>query len=305
MAPPACGVSEPPFMFPPLAAQLARRARLRGALGLLRIATACSRQVSRLTALTSGLVTQAIEPSDRGTVTAAVYSFRGSNRRDLFRWEEPWFTSDLPKPPARILVGGAGDGREARWLLARGYDVIAFDPARASVAQYNASFPETPSIVLDYETLSRASYARRTGSHIELEHDAAPILERAPYDAAVLGWGSLTHVLEEHEQAALFETLVELVPVGPILASFFMRQDITADVPNARGRAHQLGIRLGMALSGGRVLLDVDAPGQPRFMPHCGFVYHFDCERLERLAAICGRELTLYATNTYPHATFR
>jgi hypothetical protein len=296
-------------MLPPVAAELARRARLSAALALMRVATVCSRQTTRLTGLAVGFASHAVEPADRPVMTAAVYGLRASDRADLFRWEEPWFKSDLPEPPARILVGGAGGGREARWLIGHGYDVVAFDPVPESVAQYNASFPDAPSIVLDYETLSRASYLKRTGSQVKLKHDATPILERAPFDAAVLGWASLTHVLQEHEQDALFETLDELVPSGPILASFFIRDDTeTTEAPLARGRAHQLGARLAEALSrrtGRAESPDIDAHGQPVFMPHCGFVYHYGRERLERLAVICGRALTLYATNTYPHATFR
>jgi hypothetical protein len=132
------------------------------------------------------------------------------------------------------------------------------------------------------------------------------VLDRAPYDAALLGWASLTHVLEEPNQDALFEALTELVPHGPILASFFLRSRFGA-VPALDGRAHRLGQRLGSAM---RQIAPVSNRSEHiddrvRFTSFAGFVYDFDRERLEHLAALCKRTLTLYADNTYPHATFR
>src|SRR5256885_17024938 len=41
---------------------------------------------------------------------------------------EAWVKSTLPRPPARVLEVGCGDGRLARALKRRGYDVVAVDP---------------------------------------------------------------------------------------------------------------------------------------------------------------------------------
>ena len=51
--------------------------------------------------------------------------FRGK----LFNWEVEMVTG-FPAPPGRVLVGGAGGGREAFELSARGYAVTAFEPSR-------------------------------------------------------------------------------------------------------------------------------------------------------------------------------
>ena len=41
---------------------------------------------------------------------------------------EAWIKSQLPRPPARVLEVGCGDGRLARALKRSGYDVVAVDP---------------------------------------------------------------------------------------------------------------------------------------------------------------------------------
>jgi len=296
-------VSQPPPLRRPVVSRLLRRARLAGSTELLRLANVCSRNASRLAELTTGFATSAIAPEDRSALAPALYSqAHGRGRASLFAWEEIWLARDLPRAPARVLLGGAGRGRETRWLIDRGYTVVPFDPAPGSVAQHNATCPEAPGIVLDYQSLARASYARQTGSIARPANAAAPVLDSAPYDAALIGGGSLTHVLEEHDQDALFETLAELVPHGPILASFFMQTSGTSGPEYSR--AHVLGAQLGAALSRAPIESALEA-GRIRCLAHAGFVYSFDRERLEELAQRSARTLALYADATYPHATFR
>jgi SAM-dependent methyltransferase len=40
-----------------------------------------------------------------------------------------WLSDMLPATPATILDVGAGTGRDAAWLAAKGYDVIAVEPS--------------------------------------------------------------------------------------------------------------------------------------------------------------------------------
>lgn len=273
-----------------------RRARLAASLRLLKGAALLSRVTSRIGDLAAGFAMSAIDSDDRGALTAAVYgSHRTPGRKELFAWEEAWFARDLPAPPARVLLGGAGRGREARWLLDRGYRVVAFDPARESVARHLAACPEAPCVVLDYESLARACQPQddraTTGSN------AALVLDSAPYDAALLGWISLTHVLAERDQDALFGALAVLVPHGPILASFFM-----SAIQNG-GRAARLGERLGNAL--GSPKIHSNGNNHVRCLPHAGFTYSFEPARLEQLARCSSRQLELHADASCPHATFR
>jgi protein-L-isoaspartate O-methyltransferase len=42
-----------------------------------------------------------------------------------------WLVDLLPSPPAAVLDVGAGSGRDAAWLAAQGYDVVAVEPSAA------------------------------------------------------------------------------------------------------------------------------------------------------------------------------
>src|ERR671918_3043882 len=46
----------------------------------------------------------------------------------LYPWEEEAIDKYFPLAPSRILVGGAGAGREPLALAERGYQVTAFEP---------------------------------------------------------------------------------------------------------------------------------------------------------------------------------
>jgi hypothetical protein len=286
---------------PTVRAPVLRRARFEASYRLLRVADVLSRSARRMTEFATSFASRAIDPADRNALTAALYGAdAGAGRATLFAWEEAWLNRDLPAAPARILLGGAGRGRETSWLIDRGYTVVAFDPARAHVAQHNASCTKARAVVLDYESLARAGQARRNDRRAEVSDDAASVLDRGPYDAALLGWGSVTHVLEERDQDALFEALTLLVPRGPLLASFFMSR-----ASPAQGRVAALAAKLGGALGPAPdAFAQANATSRVWCFPHAGFAYSFDRERLAELAALCGRTLELY-TDSYPHATFR
>src|SRR5438874_1613250 len=58
------------------------------------------------------------------------YDPRSSDFLDfLFPWEKETIERFFPAPPARVLVGAAGSGREAFALSERGYEVVAFEPS--------------------------------------------------------------------------------------------------------------------------------------------------------------------------------
>src|SRR5262249_24838658 len=49
-----------------------------------------------------------------------------------------WIADLLPSPHAIVLDGGAGSGRDAAWLVSKGYDVVAAEPStnmRAAAAR--------------------------------------------------------------------------------------------------------------------------------------------------------------------------
>jgi len=146
----------------------------------------------------------------------------------LFAWEERALAA-FPAAPARVLVGAAGGGREAFALAGRGYAVTAFEPSpvlaqsmarRAArdggVAAYRARYADLP--VLQAALASGAELDTRTV---------------APFDAGILGWASLSHLTTDRARLEALQWFARLVS-GPILVSFFTRQDPGAPAP-ARG----------------------------------------------------------------------
>ncbi len=73
--------------------------------------------------------------------------------RGLFDWERAAITSPPFPPSGRILLGGAGAGRELAGLCKMGYKVLAFEPsaalAEAAVA-VAAPYPESKVICASY-----------------------------------------------------------------------------------------------------------------------------------------------------------
>jgi hypothetical protein len=133
-------------------------------------------------------------------------------RRGLFPWEEDVLRRFFPTPPARVLVGGAGAGREPVALAALGYDVVAFEPVSAlagaaspshggGVQWYRAGYEDLPAL----ESVE--------GGH------AARLSELGPFDGAVFGWGSFTHLRTHADRSAALKAIAD-VTRGPILVSF-------------------------------------------------------------------------------------
>src|SRR5262245_21682217 len=59
---------------------------------------------------------------------------RETFRSSLFAFEERVIGQYFPPPPGTVLIGAAGGGREAFALARRGYQVVAFEPARPVAA---------------------------------------------------------------------------------------------------------------------------------------------------------------------------
>jgi hypothetical protein len=211
-----------------------------------------------------------------------------SAHEGLWDWESRWLPVALPPAPARVLVGGAGAGREAAALVARGYQVDALEPAAEVLAPLQAAVGEGTAVTATYEDLSRAVLDGAGGP-------AAALVGRH-YHAILLGWGSLTHVLaaRERERALL---ACDRLTDGPILASFWMIDEAAQAAQVAR--ATRLGRTLGKGLA--RLRLGGASPlGEPSAFGHA-----FTRDEVEALAARLGRPLRWDGgAGSYPHATF-
>ena len=207
--------------------------------------------------------------------TARSKAVAGAALRPLFPWEIEWFDALLPPPPARILVAGAGAGAEVVALRARGYAVAATEPVER-LARQCAEVGARPVWPLDHEALGTLAGER--------------------FDAVLLGWGSLTHVLTPAGRQRTLEAAAALTS-GPILASFWTQASAG---PPPSGRLVAWAERAGSAV--GRVR-GHPPPSGLRFFAWCGFGCTLERAELEGLAQALGRRLVWWDA-PYPHAAW-
>jgi hypothetical protein len=171
-------------------------------------------------------------------------------RVGLFPWEAEAIDAGFPAPPASILVGGAGGGREALALEARGHAVTSFEP---SVALAVAHARETAGAVCvgRYEDLP---WVRRASGSEPLD-----LLQRAPFAAAICGWSSLSHLRTPARRRSALRAMRVLVD-GPLLVSYYA-------APPAGARS---------------------APGRDWFSLDLGFIHEFDEDEIARLGRDAG-----------------
>ncbi len=211
---------------------------------------------------------------------------QGAFRAEWFPWERRAVEAYFPAAPSRILIGGAGGGREARQLVARGYEVVAFDPVRAlavELEQVAGGAGRLTAYVGSYETLPRLQ-STRDDSILTLE-----ATER--FDAAICGWGSLAHVRTDVDRVAALRLVAALVD-GPILISVYGSIWRPSSAPGIRGAASRWLYGDGAA-----------------FLPGIGRVQTFDEPSFRDLIARAGLE-TLFlntspAVDNWPHAVVR
>jgi hypothetical protein len=205
-----------------------------------------------------------------GTSTHFTPGGRGF-RPQLFAWEQHVVEQHFPPAPARILIGGAGGGREALALAARGYDVVAFEPSIPLASSMAAAAQGLPvrTLVGRYESLP-ALQTLDGESSVEL-------LALGPFAAAVFGMGSYSHLRDAEARVAALHQMGRLAD-GPVLLSFSVHAHLS-DVPPTRLR--RIGRALGFRQTG-------DA-----FSPDLGF-YHWTT-RDEIEAEVTAAGLTILA----------
>lgn len=166
----------------------------------------------RTAALLKRALEGALTEDERTRISIEVYASLGQVShadRPLFAWEEVFFAEALPPPPARILVAGAGAGREVRALLDLGYEVDAFEPAASSHAALAARFGGRG-------RMEKGAFADLT------ERGALAALRGQTYDAVLCGWSSFGHVIGARAREETLRALAALAPNGPVLASFWL-----------------------------------------------------------------------------------
>lgn len=237
-----------------------------------------------------------VSPARRDAITAAIYDSHptylagglvadGNLFDRVFPWEEALLAASRVSPPARVLLGAAGSGRELKWLCQRGFAVIAFEPSDlvARAGEVAATCSGARVVRAFYRDLIEAIDSARG--------PLADVLAN-PFDAILFGWGSLSYLWNADERLRVLRLLRTHSPRAPILASFRCRDAGSAD-DKVRHRLRRLYRTLG-------------APGRPqpglRFFSLHGFAYHYSREELESLAMEAGYETAVFNLIPYPHA---
>ena len=250
---------------------------------------------ARTKAFRDGVLISLLTTSERELLGAYLYDQSPANRTaDLFAWEKTWFDQALASlpPGTRILAGGVGAGREVVALQSRGFEVVAFEPSADMVADAKRNH----GLEIIHAGYSDVVDAMERGVPFGGE-----TLSANCFGAVLLGWGSLSHVLDYAPAAALLQTADTLAGKGPVLASFLT----TAIRGHSSDRPRAFGAKVGKSL---RRLRGVEALGWTSendrnllFDPSVGFLRFWDPEQLA--AFLPQRDMEL-STESYPHATF-
>jgi hypothetical protein len=234
------------------------------------------------------VLSAALDEASRDAVTSRVYARQSSYgprgahfEAGLFPWEERALAVASFPPGARLLLGGAGGGRELAALTARGFEVIAFEPSDLVDAAAELAAPNARVVRASYAELVRAIEAR--------EGPLAPHVDGI--EGVVLGWGSLMHVTSDASRERLLRALRTCCPSGAVIASFW--------TPSADAKRLRRHIRRGLATFGAR------AEDGVRFAPHAGFYRPLDRDDLEGLARSTGYAIALYDERECGHAVLR
>ncbi|HEU4566110.1 MAG TPA: class I SAM-dependent methyltransferase [Gemmatimonadaceae bacterium] len=204
----------------------------------------------------------------------------------LFDWERELLArAEVPRG-GRVLVGGAGGGRELRRLREMGYEVVGFEPVAALARRAAESLAGDPGA-----RVLRGSYADLVRAAAGEGGPLAELRELPPADLVLIGWGSIAHVREEADRLALLRAARVLAPRAPVALGF---DDYgPPDPPGSRRAAWRARLR--------RLLAALGAPSRARdderFLHWAGFLRGMTPEELARLAREAGYDLAWVASD--------
>ena len=134
------------------------------------------------------------------------YADEAYNRRGLNDWERDAIDRFFAGR-RRIVVTGAGGGREVLALLDLGYDALGFEP-NVKLARFGEGL------------LARSGHPGRLR---QVDRDAWPT-DSGPCDGVIVGWGSYMLIRGRRRRVAfLRDARARLEPGAPLLVSFFAR----------------------------------------------------------------------------------
>lgn len=174
------------------------------------------RWFERLLRLTSvlheGFWLACLKPDDLNAITTKRYSesqyFASSdhNISGLFDWEKAAVERYF-RPGSRVLVAGAGGGREVLALCNAGFDAEGFECS-------------LPLIQASQKTLSQLLGVSRV---VHCPADAAPEGPRV-YEGIIVGWTAYTHIPTNARRILFLQALRRrTLPQSPVLISFLIQ----------------------------------------------------------------------------------
>jgi hypothetical protein len=128
------------------------------------------------------------------------YRDPADQQKGLFPFEEAALKAFFPPPPARLLVPGAGGGREVLALSQRGYLVDAFDPVADLVEAATRLTACCPGVKIWQATVE------------DWADNASGV-----YDGVFTGGAMWTHMMHERERLRALEAFSKVCPSGPLL----------------------------------------------------------------------------------------
>lgn len=247
--------------------------------------------------LRAELLLAALDEDERAAVNAEVFSAEDTYapggsafERGLFEWEREALAHQAFPRGGRVLLGGAGGGRELLALAEMGYAVDAFEPAPTLVHALSAQAArcaDSRALNGGYAELVRA--ARGEGGPLAC-------LRGRGFDGVLLGWASFSHVTSDEGREALLLAIASLAPRAPVLLSYLGPDDDGR--LNGRVEALRAPVRAGLS----RVFRREAAGEGEGFVPGAGFFRRTRPDELVALAESCGYAVAMHAQEPYPHA---
>jgi SAM-dependent methyltransferase len=209
---------------------------------------------------------------------------------ETFQWGlVPWERRVLEHPAlprkGRVLLAGAGGGRELQALAERGFSVFAFEPTDAllkGAQQVAAKCGDSRCVKASY--LDLVSAVSGSGPLASIP---------TPVDLVYFGWGSFTHLTKTDEQLATLQAARLLAPRAPLVLSFWVRWTPTDS------RSERLRQRLRSTLA--RAASVKNPPGLT-FHSRSGFGYCFERSEFEALVERAGYRVLSFIEEEFPHA---
>jgi hypothetical protein len=172
-----------------------------------------NRLLKLLTALHEGCWLGWLRADDLNAVTKELYRtsqwYKSTehNLSGLFDWETAALACHF-RPESRILVAGAGAGREVLALRRAGFQAEGFECS--------------PTLLQASQTIFQ-----QLGELDSVTPCAADLVPAGPaiYDGIIVGWGAYTHIPTKQRRIAFLRALRDrALPHSPVLLSFFTRE---------------------------------------------------------------------------------